>query len=110
MLAGTKIQSSTSDLGQEVRIDLESMVQDGAAIEMADLVVDVEAVAVVVVVGKERQDTDNEMDEALPNAVVRLLLVHQWQGSSNRCALKARMNPCSSPLLQTTADNLRLCL
>ena len=78
MLAGTKIQSSTSDLGQEVRIDLENMVQDCAAIEMADLVVDVEAVVVAVVVGKERRDTDNDMDEALPNAAVRPSLVHQW--------------------------------
>ena len=75
MLAGTKIQSSTSDLGQEVRIDLENMVQDRAAIEMADLVVVVEAV-----VDKEPKDTDNEMDEALPNAAVRQSPVHQWPG------------------------------
>ena len=105
MLAGTKIQSSTSDLGQEVRINHESMVQDRAAIEMADLVVDVEAVA-----DKEPKDTDNEMDEALPNAVARQLPVHQWQGSSNRYTLKALTNLCSSPWSQVTADNLRLCL
>ena len=84
MLAGTKIRSSTSDLGQEVRIYLENMVQDCAAIEMADLVVDVEAVAGVVVADKEPKDTDNEMDEALPNAAARQAPVHQWSASSDR--------------------------
>ena len=96
MLAGTKVQNSTSGLGQEVRIDPGNMVQDCAAIEMADLVVDVEAV-VVVVADKELKDTGNEMDEALPNAVARRPPVHQWSGSSNRYMLKAQMNLHSSP-------------
>ena len=95
MLAGTKIQNSTSGLGQEVRIDPGNMVQDCAAIEMADLVVGVEVV--VVVADKELKGTGNEMDEALPNAVVRRPPVHQWSGSSNRYMLKAQMNLYSSP-------------
>ena len=82
-LAGTKIQSSTSDPGQEVRIYRENMVQDRAAIEMADLVV-VEAVVDIVVADKEPKDTDNEMDEALPNAAGRQPPVHQWSASSDR--------------------------
>ena len=82
-LAGTKIQSSTSDPGQEVRIYRENMVQDRAAIEMADLV-DVEAVVDIVVADKEPKDTDNEMDEALPNAAGRQPPVHQWSASSDR--------------------------
>ena len=82
-LAGTKIQSSTSDPGQEVRIYRENMAQDRAAIEMADLV-DVEAVVDIVVADKEPKDTDNEMDEALPNAAGRQPPVHQWSASSNR--------------------------
>ena len=108
MPAVTEIRSSTSVLGQAARIDRENMVQDRAAIEMAVLVVEDDVA--VGVADKELQDTDNEMDEALPNAVVQLLPVHQWQGSSNRCTLKALMNLCSSPLLQITADNLRLSL
>ena len=83
MLAGTKIQSSTSDPGQEVRIYRENMAQDRAAIEMADLV-GVEAVVDIVVADKEPKDTDNEMDEALPNAAGRQSPVHQWSASSNR--------------------------
>ena len=83
------------------------MVQDCAAIEMAVLAVEEVAVGVA---DKELQDTDNEMDEALPNAVARQLPVHQWQGSSNRYTLKALTNLCSSPWSQVTADNLRLCL
>ena len=82
-LAGTKIQSSTSDPGQEVRKCRGNMVQDRAAIEMADLVVD-EAVVDIVVADKEPKDTDNEMDEALPNAAGRQPPVHQWSASSNR--------------------------
>ena len=82
-LAGTKIQSSTSDPGQEVRIYRENMAQDRAAIEMADLV-DVEAVVDIVVADKEPKDTDNEMDEALPNAAGRQPPVHQWSASSDR--------------------------
>ena len=82
-LAGTKIQSSTSDPGQEVRIYRENMAQDRAAIEMADLVV-VEAVVDIVAADKEPKDTDNEMDEALPNAAGRQPPVHQWSASSDR--------------------------
>ena len=97
MLAGTKIQSSTSDPGQEVRIYRENMVQDRAAIEMADLVVEVEVVAGVADADKEPKDTDNEMDEALPNAADRQAPVHQWSVSSNRYMLKAQTNLHSSP-------------
>ena len=94
MPAVAKIRSSTSVLGQVVRIDPENMVQDCAAIEMAVLVVEDDVAGVA---DKELQDTDNEMDEALPNAVARQLLVHQWQVSSNRCTLRALTNLCSSP-------------
>ena len=72
------------------------MEQDRAAIEMADLVV-VEAVVDIVVADKEPKDTDNEMDEALPNAAARQSPVHQWSVSSNRYMLKAQTNLHSSP-------------
>ena len=83
-LAVTKIRSSTSDPGQVVRIYRENMVQDRAAIEMADLVVVEAVVDIVVVADREPKDTDNEMDEALPNAAGRQPPVHQWSASSNR--------------------------
>ena len=58
------------------------MVQDRAAIEMAVLVVEDDVA--VGVADKELQDTDNEMDEALPNAAGRQPPVHQWSASSDR--------------------------